>query len=136
MYLRSGPDNLQEDWLGQSVPIMMERILLSQPILNNQMDVSIFNLLDNFKFGIELSVIFLLSFVGVFSFSFLLNELTRRIRFGPKRAIHIWKRIRLAANKFRVSRFALSAIGIYFLFVHEFIWIAQLFLTNNVKVEV
>ena len=93
-----------------------------------------FNLLENFSVGIALSMAYLLAFFLVLTLTFLLDELTRRIE-GRRRAINIPKRIVLALSKFRVKQ-RLTAIGLFVLLVQMFIWITQLFLTNNIKVEV
>ena len=130
MYMRGQPDYLEEDWLAKSVPIRMESVISGQCI-REQKAVSFFNLLNNFNVGFTLSAIFLLSLVGIFSCSFLINEITKRIRFERRRTVKICKRIATATSSFRVKR--LSAIGIFVLFVHLFLWVSQLFLINNIK---
>ena len=130
-YLRGGPDYLQEDWLQKSVPIQMETVALIQPI-RDENSVSFFNLLDNLNLGVTLSALYLLSFFGLLAFSFLINELTRRIRIERgRRTIQISKRIALALSKFRNK--TLTAIGIFVLCAQLFLWLTQLFLTNNIK---
>ena len=131
MYLRGEPDYLHEEWLAKSVPIGMENAALGHPIKEQK---EFFNLLDNFKVGFTLAAIFLLSFLGILALSFLINELTHRIRFEEtvvRRRPKLFKRIVSALKSFGVNR--LSAIGIFVLFVHQFIWVTQLFLTNNIK---
>lgn len=128
--MRSGSDQLHEDWLGKSIPIWAERVVLTQAI-RDESSVSFFNLLDNFNLGIQLGATFLFSFIGILSFSLLLGELSHRIRFGARRTISVWKRIRSAIRSFVSNQ--LSAIGLFFVFVDLFIWVTQLFLTNNVK---
>lgn len=132
--LRGVSDHLHEEWLRKTTPVRMETVITGQPMRPNRSGLSIFNLLENFNVGVTLSAIFLLSFVGILSLSFLLNEFTRRIRFGPRRTINVWRRIVSALSSFGMTR--LSAVGIFVLYVHLFIWLTQLFLANNIKVEV
>ena len=102
--------------------------------LKEQKEVSFFNLLGNFKVGFTLAATYFLSFLGILALSFLINELTHRIRFEEtvvRRRPKLFKRIVSALKSFGVNR--LSAIGIFVLFVHQFIWVTQLFLTNNIK---
>ena len=131
--MRGEPDYLHEKWLGKSVPVGMENTMVFQPI-QEQNAISFFNLLDNFNVGFTLTATFLLSFLGILTFSFLINELTHRVHFGEtvlRSRAKLSKRIASALNSFGVNR--LSAIGIFVLFVHQFIWIGQLFLINNIK---
>ena len=132
MYLRGEPDNLHEKWLAKSVPIMMENPMVIHTI--KEQKVTFFNLLNNFNVGFTLVATFFLSFLGILAFSFFFNELTHRVRFGEtvvRRRPKLFKRIASAWNSLGVKR--LSAIGIFVLFVHQFIWVTQLFLTNNIK---
>ena len=133
VFLRGGPDYLHEDWLKKSVPISMSGILVGHQI-HDQKRISYFNLLENFKIGIGLTSLYLCSFLGILAFSFLFNALTRRIRTERGATIEIHKRIALALNKLRIP--TLTAIGLFALFAGQFIWFSELFLTNNIKVEV
>ena len=95
-------------------------------------DVAYFNLLDNFNFGLTLSASYLLSFVVILSFSLLINEFICRIRLKRrKKAVRVLKRIVTDLNNFGVKR--CSAIGIFVLFVHQFLWITKLLVLNNIK---
>ena len=94
--------------------------------------MSYLNLLDNFNFGFTLSATYLLSFIGILVIAFLISLIGHRIRFGRRRkTIKISKRIGSALDSFGGKR--LSAIGIFVLFAHLFLWLTQLFLTNNIK---
>ena len=95
-----------------------------------------FNLLDNFNIELTLWIAYLLAFLTVMSLFILLNEITDRIRFGGKRTAKFSKRITLALTKFRIKISKQRAIGIFVMFVYIFIWLTQLFLTNNIKVNV
>ena len=130
MYMRGQPEYLEEDWLAKTVPLRMENIIIGQ-FIREKKAVSFFNLLNNFNVGFSLSAIFLLSLIGILSCSFLINEIIRRIRFERRRTVKICKRIASAVSSFGVKR--LSAIGIFVLFVHLFLWLSQLFLINNIK---
>lgn len=118
----------------------MEVAIVGQEIREEENGaVSIFNLLlDNFNVGFKLAIIFLFSFLVVLATSVLLdeNELTSRVRFGGtairREAPKLTQRIASAVSNFGSSR--LSAIGLFVLFVHLFLWQTQLFLTNNIKV--
>lgn len=102
-------------------------------MIRTKKDVSYFNLLNNFKLGINLSFAYLLSFIGILAFIFLLNELAYRVRFERGRTAKFSKRFALALSKFQTKN--LSAVGIFILLVYQFLWITQLFLTNNIKVS-
>ena len=105
----------------------MEDVLVAHPIQDQK--TSFFNLLDNFNIGITLSAVYLLSFFGILVFSFLIKELGLRIR--QRRPVELSKRITLAMSSFKMKQ--LSAIGLFVLFVHLFLWQTELFLTNNIK---
>ena len=101
---------------------------------------SFFNLLDNFKLGVDLISVYFCSFVGILAFSILLNVLTRLIRSEGVRdfrfsrskiRVEIWEKVDRGLSNFGVSR--LSAIGIFALFFSLFIWLTTLFITNNIK---
>ena len=94
-------------------------------------DVAFFNLLDNFNVGFTLLAIYLCSFVAIFAVAFLINGLSKRIQFGARRTVQLSKQIASAAASFEVTQ--LSAIGVFVLFVHLFVWVTRLFLTNNIK---
>ena len=128
MYLRLEPDYLHEDWLAKTVPIQMSRVILGHSIPERK-NVAFFNLLDNFNVGFGLSVTFAFSFLAILALLFLLSELSRLIRPGRRKTIT--KRIALAVRSFSADR--LSAIGVFVVFVQLFIWINELFLTNNIK---
>lgn len=126
-YIKGEPNYLQEDWLSKSNPIRMESVMLAHVI--QRKEISFFNLLDNFKIGLPLAAILFFSFLGVLTISFFINEVANRIRSGRRSGI--FKGIFRAMSSFGTSR--LSAVGIFVLFSHLFVWIIQLFLTNNVK---
>ena len=130
LYLRGEPDYLQEDWLAKSVPIQMENVVVIHQI-RDQTSLAYFNLLNNFNVGFTLSAIYLFFFFIILSLLILVNELAYRIRSGGRETLGISKRVALALGKFRIKR--LSAIAIFVLFVQLFLWMTQLFLTNNIK---
>ena len=109
----------------------MEKVVLGDLIRDQNGDIVYFNLLNNFKIGITLFAAFMLSLFGILLVSFLIKQLTHRIRFGERRTRELRKQIVSAVSSFGVRR--LSAIGVFVLFVHLFFWIIQLFLTNNIK---
>ena len=128
MYLRGEPDYLHEDWLTKSIPVQMSKVVLGHAIHDQTNCVAYFNLLNNFNVGLTLSSTFLVSVLAILAFSYLINRLTNRIQERPPEAC---KSIAVILTKFRNK--TLSAIGIFFLFVHLFLWLTQLFLTNNIK---
>ena len=107
----------------------MESIVIDQAIRNQKDDLKFFNLLGNFNIGVTLAATYLLSFVGIVLLSLLFNELSVR----SKRPIKIRKEIAVILNKFKNKR--LSGIGVFFLFIHLFLWFTQLFLTGNMKTK-
>ena len=109
----------------------MESVILGHSLLPHQNSVSFFNLLENLNVGFTLSAVYLLSFVGILGLSLLINELSHRVRYGAGRTAKVFDQLSSAVSSFRVKR--LSAIGIFVLFVHLFLWITELFLTNNIK---
>lgn len=104
-------------------------------VLRDENKKSYFNLLENFNLGLTLSAIFLLAFLGILSTSFLINKLAQRIRFGSssleRRPTKISEKITSAVSSLGVKQ--LSAIGIFVLFVNQYLWLSELFLTNNIK---
>lgn len=130
LYLRGEPDYLHEDWLAKSVPIKMERVTFGHSIRDRNA-VSIFNLLSNFNVGIGLFAVYGLSFLAILAFAFLLDELTRRRRFGGRGTVRLSQRIASVARSFEMKRF--STIGVFVLFVHLFLFITEHFLTNNIQ---
>ena len=130
LFLRGGPDYLHEDWLQKSLPIHMENVVLGQAIIERK--AAYFNLLNNFNVGTTLTVVYLISFLGILAFCLLINYLTVRIQFGHRRKIQkIPERIALIVRSFGVRR--VSAIGVFVLFAHLFLWATQLFFTNSIK---
>ena len=109
------------------------QVVVSHPIRDQKQTVY-YNLLESFKVGLSLSVTYFFSFFVILAFSFLLNELVHRIRFSGQRRIEAIKRIALSVRRFQCKR--LSVIGLFVLSTHVFIWMTQLILTNNIKVEV
>lgn len=132
LYLRGESVYLHEDWLTKSIPFKMESVLLGQPIREQNEKVKFFNLLSNFKFGPNLLLSYLASFLAILVLVVLIDELTYRVQCADSRTIPIRKRIALSVKSFGDSK-KLSAIAIFALFVNQFIWITQVFLTNNVK---
>ena len=137
LFLRGQPEHLHEDWLMKSLPIELSSVTVSH-FLQDQKE-SYFNLLNNFDVGIGLALVYLVSICGILLVAFLINEITQRIRLGERRIemggrIEIRKRIASAVSSFGATR--LSPIGLFLLFVGLFFWFSELFLTNNIKVEV
>lgn len=103
--------------------------MLSQTILERK--AAYFNLLKNLNVGTTLIVFYILSFFAVLAFSVLINELSRRIRFGRRKVLKIPEKIASTLKSFQIRKF--SAIGVFVLFSHHFLWATQLFFTNNIK---
>ena len=99
--------------------------------LQDQKRVSYFDLLSNFNVGLALLLTYLASFLAILNLFFLINELTNRIRFEGKGRVRFFKRALLFLNGLRNKR--VSAIAVFFLSVRLFLWLTQLFLTNNIK---
>ena len=99
--------------------------------LGAQKAVSFFNLLDNFNVGATWSATYLVSFLAILTLIFFINELSHRIRFESRRAVKPTTSIASIARSFRAKK--LSAIGLFVLFVHLFLWLTRLFITNNIK---
>ena len=131
MYLRGEPDYLNEDWVAKTIPIQMGSVQVGQAIRDK--NNAYFNLLDNFNVGLALSAIFLLSFLGILSLDFLINKLTERIRFGSSERSPTKISEAIASTVASLGVNQLSAIGIFVLFVNQYLWLAELFLTNNIK---
>ena len=123
---------MHEDWLAKSVPIKLSSVMVGHAIHQDRDEVSFFNLLDNFNFGLNLSVIYLLSLIAILVISFFINLTSHRIRFGRRRTGKISKEIVSTLGSFRRNRLP-AAMDIFILFVNLFFWLSQLFLTNNVK---
>ena len=111
----------------------MESIVVGHPIREQHgLDVAYYNLLNNFNVGFTLAAVYLLSLLSILTLSFLINEIAHRIRLGGRRRIvKLSRRFALTLSKFQKR--TLSAIGVFVLFTHLFLWLTQLFLTNNIK---
>ena len=132
MYLRGEPDYLHEEWLHKSVPAHMESVMFAHLIKDREDgSSSFFNLLHNFNLGISLSAIFLGAFFTILLLSFFIGQFAHRIRFGVSKKIQASKWISSALSNFKVKH--LCAVGVFVLFIHLFLWLNQLFLTNNIK---
>ena len=111
-----------------------ERVIVGHPIREGTLKY--FNLLNNFNIGFTLITAYMLSFLSILAVSFLLGDLSQRIRFtGRRKRLEIYKRIALTLYNLLFQRISVG-IFIFGLFVGEFIWFTQLFLSNNIKVEV
>ena len=135
-YLRAQPVYLDEDWVAKSVPVHSESVIAGHPIHGGKGVIYYYNLLNNFNVGLSLFLIFSLSILGVLLLTFLINEITRLLKAKPlrRRAPKLAQRIASAVSSLTVRR--RSAIGLFIVSVHLFLWITELFLTNNIKVEV
>lgn len=112
----------------------MAAIVIAHPIRDHHSDESYFNLMHNFNIGLTLLAFYVCSFFIVLALCLFINQLARRIQFGESEKAKILKRIGLAVSSFgSFSMKRLSAIAVFVLFVHFFIWFTQLFLTNNIK---
>ena len=135
LYLRGQPDFMQEDWLEKSVPIQLSSALVGHIVHRERNDVTFFNLLDNFNFGLTLTASYMLSFICILGICFLIHLISHRLQFGKRgRTGKAIQKTVAALGSFRGNR--LSTIGIFVLCTHVFLWLTQLFLTNNIKVEV
>ena len=135
--MRSEPVYLHENWLAKSNPTDSENVGIIH-LIKDQGSFSFFNLLDNFNVGLTFASTFLLSFLGILAISFLLNELTRRIHCedtAERRGSKLSMRIASALSSFGHET-RLSAIGLFLLSTQLFLWFSELFLTNNIQVEV
>ena len=112
----------------------MANVIAAHPFQDQK--TTYFNLLDNFKIGIDLVTIYLLTFLVILTIAFFINGITSRIRLGWRRTemrrVRMRKGIASALSSFGESR--LSAMGLFALFVQMFLWFSELFLTNNIKV--
>ena len=125
---------MHEDWLSKSVPIKLSSVMVGHAIHQDRDEVSFFNLLDNFNFGLTLTATYLFSFIAILMICFLIHLINHRIRFGKRgRTSKTIQKVFSALGTFRGSR--LSTIGLFVLCVHLFLWQTQLFLTNNIKVS-
>ena len=124
---------MHEDSIGKSAPVQLSSIMVAHAIHRDRYEV--FNLLNNFNFGLNVSAAYLISFIFILVISCLINLSSLRIRFGRRGTGKISKEIVLALRSFRVNN-RLSATGIFILSTHLFLWMTQLFLTNNIKVDV
>ena len=134
--MRPEPNYLHEKWLAKSQPVMSEKAIVAHSIQDEK--TVYYDLLNNFKLGYTLTLLFLCSIFAILVLSFLLHELVHRIRCRRgrrvERRIEVTKRIALVLARFQSKR--LSAIAVFVLFSQIFFWHFELFLTNNVKVEV
>lgn len=99
------------------------------------------NVLENFYVGLPLTLTYLASILVILALSFLINELSRRVRFGAtpiRGASKLRKRIAFAVRSFGVKRLSgiaskFPAVALFMLFVHLFVWFTQHFLINNLQ---
>lgn len=130
LYLRGLPDYFHEDWIKKSNPIQFSSAIVCHAIFRDQN--SFLNLLDNFNFGLTLSATYMLSFCAVLVICFLIHQISHRLQFGKRgRTGKAVQKTVAALGSFRGNR--LSTIGVFVLCTHVFLWLTQLFLTNNIK---
>ena len=112
------------------MPMNAERIVVAQ-WFQMQNEDNFFDLIDNFMLGFGLSAAYLGSILVSGLIIFGLNELRRKIQFGVPRIVKLQKKFAIVLSQFGMNR--LSAIGIFVLSFNLFLWLAELFLTNNIK---
>lgn len=131
LYLRGQADHLHEEWLAKSLPVQLSSALVGHAVYRDKYKV--FDLLHNFNIGFALISAYLFSFVGILVIALLINRINHRIQFGRqegtdkirKKIISVW--VAFQENNQH------SAVGLFVLFIHLFLWLTQIFLINNIK---
>lgn len=95
--------------------------------------VSYFDLIENFNIGFQNYIFYFLCILVTSVFYLVFSFLVAKIN-GPYAETNEGDfKISKILAIFSTSEVRLSAIGVFLLFFHLFIWFAQLFLTNNIK---
>ena len=107
----------------------MEKTRIGQQIYK-QSGVSFFDLMDNFKVATSLLSIYLAALLAVLLIGVCIRRLAYWVRFGASRMPKLFR----GNFKYRKLGFIkFPALAIFVLFVGQFLWLTQLFLTNNIK---
>ena len=128
--LKLEPDFVDEPWLYRTPALGTERTIFGH-IVPRQRE-AFFDLMDNFKLGFSLISIYIVALLAVLVIAGYIRRLAYWIRFGDSRKPKLFRRL-FAERKLDFKK--LSALGIFTLCVGQFLWLTQLFLTNNIKVS-
>ena len=120
---------VDEPWLFHTSALATEKTRVGQ-VVHKQSGVSFFDLMDNFKLGISLLSIFLAVLLAVLLIGVCIRRLAYWVWFGASRKPKLFRGY-FTDQKLGFIKF--PALAIFVLFVHQFVWLTQLFLTNNIK---
>lgn len=127
--MKGEPDLVDEPWLFRTSALSTEKTRLGQ-IVHKQRGMSFFDLMNNFKVALSLLSIYLAALLAVLLIGVCIRRLAYWVRFGasikPKLFRGYFKDQKLGFMKF-------PALAIFVLFVGQFLWLTELFLTNNIK---
>lgn len=122
---------LDEPWLLRTTPFTTEKTRFGHLIREER--GAFFDLMNNFKVGISLLFIYLGALLALLLIGICIRRLAYWTRFGTSRKPNL-SRGYFADRKLGFKRF--PALAIFILFVGVFLWLTQLFLINNIKVDV
>ena len=98
-----------------------------------QRGVSFFDLMENFKLGPSVLCTYLAGLLAAFLVGVCIRRLAYLVSFGASRKPKLFKGYLVDRNS-GITK--LPALAIFALFMGQFFWLTELFLTNNIKVEV
>ena len=133
VFLKGEPDLIDEPWLFRTAAFTTEKTRFGHMIPEKR-SVSFFDLMKNFKLDVSLLSIYLVALLAALLIGVCIRRMAYRIKFGASRMPKLFRGY-FADKKFAFRK-KLPALAIFVLFVHQFLWLTQLFLTNNIKVEV
>lgn len=116
----------------------IEKIVIGHSIMNqdnsimNQDNLDYFDLLSNFNLGLEVISFYVVTYLIAFLLFLLLIDLSERMNQTAVQG-SLLRRGWLTMRNFLCHGYSFSSIGVFFMFLHLFLWLNELFLTNNIK---
>lgn len=129
IFLKGEPEFVDEPWLLRTPVLAMEKTRLCH-MIHEQKTVDFFDLMSNFRFSPSLLSAYLAGVLAALFIGIFIRRLTYRIQFGTSKKSGFFRGF-FVNRRLHFKRF--SALAVFALFLRLFLWISQLFLTNNIK---
>lgn len=132
LYLKSEAPLIQESWINWNIPFMAEKFVVVDEISESIKNKKIYDLMNNFNFGLVLSF----SFIAAILVSYLLTTVLGIVDKTKKKAT--FKQLKYTlSKKFRINHWlklpSVSAFGLFLVFLNFHFWFVQLIVLNNIK---
>lgn len=117
-------EDIDERWLGKSLPIISDSLVVGQRIFENK-EVQYFDLIKNFNLGCRIDMLFVCSLLMAAVLYMVILNNQNRLKGRPILPILL--------NFIFIKRHSFAAIGGFVLLFEFYMMLTQLILTNNVK---